>query len=213
MVAIKGNFHGIQKIPRKWYFFNNEDLLILHLYLYNQTSSKMKKLLLTTALVAIFAFGVSAQEQGDIRVSAGLALGTKSALDDNGSTKMGMGLNIGAEYLISDAIGIAPSYDYFFKSEVAGGAISTQASSINIDGRYYFGDGKFYGLAGISLARAKATANVGGFSAEATSSSTGLNIGAGAMIPMGDTMFINGQVKYNTPLEQIGIQAGIAFAF
>lgn len=208
MVAIRGNFHDIQKIPRKWYFFNTEDLLILHLILYNQTSSKMKKLLLTTALVAIFAFGANAQEQGDIRAQLGLGLGTKAAIDDNGfDTKMGIGLNIGGEYLISDAISIAPSYTMFFKSTIQG--VDFKNSEINVDARYYFGDGGLYGLAGLSHATAKAEGNGGSIK----STKTGLNIGAGIMMPLGDTMFLNGQVKYNTPFEQLEAQVGIAFAF
>lgn len=171
----------------------------------------MKKVLLTATLVAIFGFAATAQEQGEIRAGAGLAIGTKAGVDESGE-KMGLGLNFGGEYFVTDVISIAPSYTMFFKSEVdtGFGKVSNQFGSFNLDGRYYFGDdGMFYGLAGLSFASAKA--EFGGESE--TSSETGLNIGAGVMYPLADNMYLNGQVKYNTPIEQLVINAGIAFSF
>ena len=175
----------------------------------------MKKITILTLFTAFLFVGVTAnaQEQGDIRVTAGLAIGTKAGIDDHGSSKIGLGLNVGGEYLVTDVISVAPSYTLFFKSEVQGGAVSNQFSSFNLDGRYYFSDGKFYGLAGLSFASVTAKADFGFGSVEETDSTTGLNLGGGTMIPLGDTMFLNGQVKYNTPLEQLDIQVGIAFGF
>ena len=72
----------------------------------------------------------------------------------------------------------------------------------------------FYGLAGLSFASAKEEFNIPGFgSGSGTTSKTGLNIGAGVMYPLTDNMYLNGQVKYNTPIEQLVINAGIAFSF
>lgn len=169
----------------------------------------MKKFTILSLFAAFLLVGVSAnaQEQGDIRVGAGLAVGTKAGVDESGE-KLGFGINVGAEYLITDAISLAPSYTFFFKSSVAGTDFSL--SAINIDARYYFGESGVYGLAGFSSVKAKAEA--GGFSA--STSEGGLNIGAGIMYPLSDNLFANGQVKYQTPGEgQLVINAGIAFAF
>lgn len=168
----------------------------------------MKKLLLTAAIVAFLGFTATAQEQGEIRVGAGLAYGTQATIDLNdGSEKGALGLNFGGEYFITDVISAAPSYTMFFKEEEGGSSFKT--SSFNLDARYYFGEGTFYGLAGLGFSSAKAEG--GGFSA--TSSDTGINLGVGAMIPAGDALFINGQAKYNTSFEQFVLQAGVAFAF
>lgn len=168
----------------------------------------MRKLFSIAILgAAMFAgFNASAQAQGDIRVTVAGLLGTESAIDDNGEAKMGFGLNVGGEYFVSDAISAGASYDMFFKSEVGGASVNY--SSINIDGRYYFGE-MFYGLAGLSLA--KATSEFSGFKVSANE--TGANIGAGAIFAMGDSAGINVQVKYNTPLEQIVGQVGVSFSF
>lgn len=171
----------------------------------------MKKLLLTAAIVAFFGFAATAQEQGDIRVGAGLAIGTKAGAEASATgvdSKLGLGINIGAEYLITDAISLAPSYTFFFKNSIGGADYSL--SALNIDARYYFADSGFYGLAGFSSVSSKAEG--GGFSV--TSSESGLNIGAGIMYPLSDNLFANGQVKYQTPGDgQLVINAGVAFAF
>ncbi|MEO9482031.1 MAG: outer membrane beta-barrel protein [Ekhidna sp.] len=171
----------------------------------------MKKftIVLFVAALCLVGFSASAQQQGDLRVGAGLAYGTKATLDLNdGSTKGALGINIGGEYFFSDVISGAPSYTFFFKEEQGGASFST--SSFNLDGRYYFGDGTFYGLFGFAISSAKTKAN--GFGSF-TTSDNGINLGAGAMIPAGDALFINGQLKYNTSFEQLVLQAGVAFAF
>ena len=178
----------------------------------------MKKLLLTAALVAVLGFAATAQEQGDIRVGGGLALGTKAAVDENG-TKAGLGINLGGEYFVTDIISIAPSYTFFFKSTIDqpdgfGGNFesSIRYGSFNIDGRYYFSDGMFYGLAGLGIVSVKA--EVSGFGA-GSESEVGLNLGGGVMYPLSDTMFLNGQLKYNTADlgdgSQLVINAGVLF--
>jgi len=177
----------------------------------------MKKITLLFALVVGFAFIASAQEQGEIRASLGLVLGTKSAIGDSG-TKAGIGLNIGGEYFVTDIISVAPSYTTFFKSEigVTGAASSVKYGSFNIDGRYYFAvDGiQIYGLAGLSFASLKSTSNFLGFGPlEFKDSKTGLNIGGGIVLPLADNIGFNGQLKYNTPLEQIVLGAGVFYTF
>lgn len=191
-------------------FFTSVCIAILHA-LYNQIIYyPMKKFTILSLFAAFLLVGVTAnaQEQGDIRVGAGLALGTKAAIDESGS-KLGLGINVGGEYLITDQISIAPSYTYFFESSVTVDSgfgtfeAKQQLSALNIDARYYFSDNGLYGLAGFS-----------NLSADGGGSEAGLNIGAGIMYPMSDSMFLNGQVKYQTPGEgQLVINAGVAFAF
>jgi hypothetical protein len=164
----------------------------------------MKKLLTITFCGAalLFGFSSSAQSQGDFRAQVGGILGTEAAVDG-----VGFGLNIGAEYFVSDVISIAPSYDMFFKEDINDsffGNYEYKLSSINIDGRYYFSDG-FYGLAGLSLA----SVSIFGISAN----ETGLNIGAGYNLAMGESLLLNLQGKYNTPLSQVVAQVGVAFSF
>lgn len=179
----------------------------------------MKKLLLTAALVAIFGFAASAQEQGEIRVGAGIAAGTRASVDtDNGESKLGLGINFGAEYLITDAISIAPSYTSYFKTDFGGG-VSSSFSELNIDARYYFGESGVYGLVGFGSVTAKAEAL--GFSV--SSSESGINIGGGIMLPLSDNLYANGQLKYNTVKiadaadaegkGQIVINLGVAYSF
>ncbi|MFD2245510.1 outer membrane protein [Pontibacter ruber] len=152
------------------------------------------------------------QEQSKIRLNAGLIFGSKSGMDDDGSEKGGIGLNVGGEYFFTDKIAAAPSFDYFFKSSVE--KTWVRVSSLNLDGRYYFaenGGANFYGIAGISVAFAKVGYDYGDYGkGSASDSETGLNIGAGLVYPL-ESFDFNAQVKYNTPLEQFVLQAGVSF--
>ena len=176
----------------------------------------MKKVLITVFTICAFAAAVNAQ-QGKIRVGAGLAAGTEAAIDDDGSEQIGFGINIGGEYFITDAISVAPSYTFFFESEVdvLGFESSIRLNSLNIDGRYYFlqDNIEVYGLAGLSFASVNTTTTIDLFgqptTVEADGNETGLNIGGGVVLPLGDSFGLNGQIKYNTPLEQLILQAGV----
>ena len=59
----------------------------------------MKKLLLASSLITLLSIAVNAQEEGELRASAGLALGSESALNDDGDAVFGFGVNLGAEIL------------------------------------------------------------------------------------------------------------------
>lgn len=157
-----------------------------------------------------------AQEQGDIRARVGLALGTKASADeDTGDVKAGLGINLGAEYMITDAISIAPSYTMFFKTEFTGGG-EIKPSIFNIDARYYFGESGIYGLAGLAMQAVKFEG--GGFSQ--TNNATTFNLGAGIELPISDNLNFNGQLKYmGTDDEetfedpQLVVNAGVSFKF
>ncbi len=159
-----------------------------------------------------------AQEQGQIRVGASLAMGTKAAINDAGDNKLGMGINIGGDYFVIDKLSIAPSYTFFFKSTYGatgdlGTELSLKSSSFNIDGKYYFLTDavKVYGLFGISFATAKVTANFLGTPIDIKDNKTGINIGGGVDYFLSDKLYLNGQIKYNTPLEQLAINLGVGF--
>lgn len=178
----------------------------------------MKKIIVLSIVLVAFIgqSNVMAQEKGKIRLGAALALGTKSAIDaDTGESKLGFGINIGGDYFITDAISLAPSYTFFFESSIEelGITISLKTSSFNIDGKYYFlrNEVAVYGLIGLSIANAKATVDFQGTPISASDSSTGLNIGGGVDFYLGDKAYLNGQVKYNTPLEQLVINFGVGF--
>ncbi len=154
-----------------------------------------------------------------MKLGAGLAYGTEAGLDENGGGKGGVGISVGGEYFFTEKISAAPSFTYFFKSKVDfyGAEISGQASTLDIDGRYYFAGSEtvsFYGMAGLSMAFAKVEVDgdenwMG--SESASDNKAGINIGAGLVYPLTETLDLNAQIKYNTPLEQIAIQVGIAF--
>lgn len=187
----------------------------------------MKKLLLSLMVVFIAA-GVSlAQEQGEIRLSAGLALGTEAGVDDDGGNKLGVGINLGGEYLITDVISAGINYTYFFKSSIGEGDLesSYRLSSFNIDGKYYFltDNIQVYGLAGIAVMGIKieytdvdvdfTTGEMTTVKRDFKDSETGLNIGGGVILPLTDVVGFNGQLKYQTPgTGQLVLSAGIVYS-
>ncbi len=160
----------------------------------------MKKWMLF--IIAALAISmVNAQEAGTIRINAGVAY--ESELEE-------IGINVGGEYLITDAISIAPSYSFFFLED------PFNYSNINIDGRYYFTtDGPYiYGLLGL------VSANFSGelFSpflgtVEFDDSEAGLNIGGGAIFPISESLGAHAQIKYTTPFDgALVVQGGLVFS-
>jgi opacity protein-like surface antigen len=95
--------------------------------------------------------------------------------------------------------------------------LGISVSSLDFDGKYYFltDNVKLYGLAGLTIGFAKATATIdlgtGPETSSASESEFGVNFGAGADFYLSDSMYLNGQLKYNTPLEQLAINLGIGF--
>ena len=177
----------------------------------------MKKFTILSLFAAFLLVGISAnaqQEQGDIRVRAGLAVGTQAGADDNGESQAGFGINFGAEYLITDNISIAPSYTIFFASDIGGADL--KPSVFNIDGRYYFGESGVYGLAGVAFQ----TVKVEGGGASITGNATTFNIGAGIEYGLSDNLNLNGQLKYmgtddqeTFPDPQLVIGVGVSYKF
>lgn len=125
------------------------------------------KHLLSLILIICISGITMAQTAGELRIGAGLAIGTEAGLDDNGTRAMGLGFNLGGEYFVVEKISVAPSFTYFFKSSVGSppAEFSLSLNTVNIDGKYYFLDApvEVYGIAGISIASATAESNVNFF--------------------------------------------------
>ena len=181
-----------------------------------------KNVLLAIVLLAFIGqSNVWAQEKGQIRAGAGLALGTKAATDsDTGESKLGVGITIGGDFFITDAISIAPNFTFFFKSNwlITGLVdVDSKISVLDIDGKYYFLKDAVgvYGLFGISIgfAALEGVIDFGGqpIPIDDSDSSFGVNIGGGADYYLSDKVFLNAQLKYNTPLEQLAINIGAGF--
>lgn len=154
---------------------------------------KIKKLLLGIAL--LFSCVFFAQEKGDLAGFAGITYPLASGSD--------MGINVGVEYMFTDALAAAPSLSYYF----APSGITTYA--INADARYYLGGDeslKYFGLAGISFMSTKVT----GFG---SATDTGLNIGGGLTYAMGESFGLIAQAKYGTSGSAIEPMVGLNFNF
>ena len=159
----------------------------------------MKKLLLI-AVFAICGLGtVNAQEKGDFNAFAGVSYDEEVAI------------TAGVEYLITDAISIAPSFSYFFV-ETPAGASSASGTQLNVDARYYFGGSdelNWYGLVGYG----SRTGKVSGGGASISVSQGGVNVGAGGLYTLSDKLKIIAQAKYFTGADgtfvpTVGIQFG-----
>ncbi|RAU81748.1 porin family protein [Pontibacter arcticus] len=178
------------------------------------------KTFLLALLVAVMAAGTTfAQEQGKFKLGAGLAYGSEAALDEDLDSKGGLGVHIGGEYFFNEKISFAPSFTYFFKSKIDffGGEMSGRVSTLDLDARYYFAKSEkvsFYGMTGLTVGFAKleVSGDDNWMDADDVSDNkAGVNLGAGMVLPITEKVDFNAQVKYNTPLEQIAIQVGIAF--
>ncbi|MEM9857838.1 MAG: hypothetical protein AAF843_10795 [Bacteroidota bacterium] len=156
----------------------------------------MKHLLII--ITSIIGIAANAQEQGLIRATVGLNYGTE--IEE-------LGINIGGEYLVTDVISAGLSYTSFFAPD------PLSFSSFNIDGRYYFlTDGPYvYGLLGIGIVRTTVDFGPLGTISDST---TGLNIGGGALFPFTDNLGVLTQLKFNTAGDgQLVIQGGLAYTF
>lgn len=166
--------------------------------------------ILAFVLVLSFSSQIMAQDQGQIRLGGSLALGSKAGINDTGN-KLGVGINFGGDYFIIDNLSAGLSYSYFFKSSYTINTIeiSQRISSVNIDGKYYFLNDPInvYGLLGFSVL--SVTAGINGTTS--SSSELGINLGAGVDYPLSDKLSLNGQLKFNSPFEQLVINLGVFY--
>lgn len=166
----------------------------------------MKKItILMIAVAMMFAGNTYAQvEQGTIRANVGLNYMFKPF---DGDARLGLGL--GGEYLITDAISLAPSYYFSNKNSV-------KLNTFNIDARYYFMNEatQVYGVIGYQSIKIKSDFAGGSLS----QTETGLALGAGAIFGLSDSMGINTELKYGLTSpgdDAFGLlgKVGVVFSF
>ena len=165
----------------------------------------MKRLLFLVAMVATIATASNAQEW---KFGGGLTLGTEMGIDDDGSRKMGFGLNLRADCAFNEKFSVAPGFTYFFPSTPEGFDLS--AWQICADAHYIFlGEENFslYGIGGLNYSYAKTEFDFLGVPVEDDNSEIGIDLGAGANF---GSMFF-GELKYDTAFEQVAITVGVLF--
>jgi hypothetical protein len=148
---------------------------------------KMKNLLLALMFLVLCVTSAFAQSEGDVRASGSLLLNFEDAK---------FGVNFGGEYFFTDQVSIAPSFSNLFGT--------SSLLGINVDGRYYFTDSTadWYALAGI-------TSITGG-----RVTSSGINLGAGYVVPVQGDWSIGLQMKYTTARNgMLEMQGGVIYKF
>ncbi|MEQ9289163.1 MAG: hypothetical protein RIG77_19715 [Cyclobacteriaceae bacterium] len=147
----------------------------------------MKKVVLLSIASLLMVSTLHAQSEGDFRASGSFLFNFDHA---------NFGINFGGEYFFTDQISVAPSYSNIFGSPTLTG--------INVDGRYYFGNetSNWYALAGF--------ASLSGFGR----SFSGLNLGAGYVVPIQNEWLLGLQAKYTTPGDgALEIMGGVVYKF
>lgn len=147
----------------------------------------MKNLFVAVILLMLCVNSSFAQSEGDIRASGSLLLNFEDAK---------FGINFGGEYFFTDKISVAPSYSNLFGTP--------SLSGINVDARYYLTEStaNLYVLAGFSSV-------TGG---QLTSS--GINLGAGYVIPIQGDWAFGLQAKYSTVRGgMLEMQGGVIYNF
>ncbi|SMO60075.1 Outer membrane protein beta-barrel domain-containing protein [Saccharicrinis carchari] len=167
----------------------------------------MKKLFLTVAV--LFAISTTTFAQG-WKVGGGLTLGTAVGVDDDGSDKLGFGLNARGDYAFSEKFSVAPGFTLFFPGSPDGADVSKW--QLNADAHYSFLEEEafgLYGIGGLNYSHIKIEADAGPWGKySASDGEIGINLGAG--ITFGSMFY--GELKYDTAFEQLGISVGVLFS-
>ncbi len=180
----------------------------------------MKKILM--AIMALFVCAGMYAQKGE--QAAGINLGYGS-----GSLHKSFKLGLEYKYNITDAIRIAPSFDYFFKD------LGTSLWDINANVHYVFNiksvDGlKVYPLAGLTLlGYSVGDGDTGSsdmdewfeeeYGEEAASSDSGVkfggNLGAGIQYPIMENLDLSFEIKYQfvQDFDQVVFHIGAAYKF
>lgn len=147
----------------------------------------MKNIFIAAILLILCANSSFAQNEGDVRASGSLLLNFEDAK---------FGVNFGGEYFFTNQVSIAPSYSNIFGTP--------SLSGINVDGRYYFTEStaNWYALAGFaSVTGGRLT-------------SSGINLGAGYVVPIQGDLSIGLQAKYSTVRGgMLEMQGGVIYKF
>ena len=177
--------------------------------------TRLKTIIIFLLISSIALFVQKAQAQ--VTAGVGLAYGSKIST---------VGINVTAQFYITENIAVAPAFTYYFPSTT--GIIlgyKRKWYEANIDANYYpdieilKGKLKTYGLVGANYAVISYpdyTYWTYTTSSDYTSSNFGVNIGAGADFDMGKKITPFAQLKYTIGFDsysQAQIVAGIRFKF
>lgn len=152
-------------------------------------TTNLFKRIMFIIVVALAASTVNAQEKGDMAAGVNLAYGTKS-----GYSNFGIGAKF--QYNIFDKIRIEPSATYFLEKDYV------SMWDINANAHYLFGiNEKFciYPLAGLAvLGVSYDWGDLGGLGVKASNSSTsfGINLGAGGEYLITEKIALSLELKY-----------------
>lgn len=168
----------------------------------------MKKLFLAMALFVAISSTSFAQGW---KVGGGLTIGTAMGVDDDGSDKLGFGLNARGDYSFNEQFSVSPGFTLFFPSSPDG--VDMSAWQLNADAHYSFLQEDAFGLyaiGGLNYSYVKVEADAGPMlgTYSIDDSEIGLNLGAG--INFGSMFY--GELKYDTAFEQLGISVGVLFS-
>lgn len=145
----------------------------------------MKKFMIMMA--AILGFAASANAQSDSNMAAGLNFNVGVG---NSYTNMGIGGKF--QYKFAERWRGEASFNYFFKKDYV------DMWDANLDVHFLIPVGDklvVYPLAGPTLRGAKATVSFMGYSSSASSTSFGVNYGAGVEYPLTDAIKVNFEMK------------------
>ena len=167
---------------------------------------KMKKVLLTAALVAVFGFAANAQtDQGGWVVGGSTNIDFSSTSND-GDSQSTFGIDIKGGYFLMDNLAAGLNIGYVNVSDVA------SSSAFGPFARYYF-NGTFYAGAGIDFASVKPD---GGDSV----SGTWINLEAGYPVFLTDNVAFEPNLSYaigggdlNEDLSRFGVNFGFFLYF
>ena len=168
----------------------------------------MKKLFLAMALFV--AISSTSYAQG-WKVGGGLTLGTAVGIDDDGSDKMGFGINARADYSFNEKFSLAPGFTLFFPGGPDG--VDVSSWQLNADAHYSFlQEDAFglYGIGGLNYSHRKITFDGGPLLGDISGDDGEIGINLGAGITFGSMFY--GELKYDTAFEQLGISVGVMFS-
>ncbi|MCE2707170.1 MAG: hypothetical protein ACK5BR_02475 [Bacteroidota bacterium] len=140
----------------------------------------MKKFLLTSLGSILCCLPLLAQEQGDSRIHV---------LGQYGLRMQEPGIGAGWEYFFSPQFGFMPSYTQLFPAV-------GKAGNFSADLRYYLSQGKsqVYVLTGYSLTTENTQPNAAG----TRKSTSGANVGVGAVVPLTSWLGLSSEFKFQS---------------
>lgn len=173
----------------------------------------MKKLALFIAM-AFIAFLSNAQEKGDM--SAGVRINLGTSPNTGLGSQFGLGLDF--NYSLTDAIRLAPEFNFFFPKKELGWKWNTWDFSIN--GQYLFklGGDKFVVYPQFGLTLQGASMKADGWDddwgrGKVSETKFGINFGAGAEYMLSDALSADFRVKYNIVSNWARAVVGIGVAY